>query len=64
MPKLDIHRIGYKKSNTCTIVIAGASLELENCDILQKDETDYGYQKAVVKLSPEKAFEMKRLRKR
>ena len=59
MSKLEFHRIEYKKFNTCTIVIAGgASLILGNCDILQEDKTDYGYQKAVLKLPSEKAIKM------
>ena len=32
----------------------GVALKLENCEILQKEKNDYGYQKAIVKLSPEK----------
>ena len=50
MSKIEFHRIEYKKLDTCTIVIAGASFKLENCDILQKEKNDYGYQKAVLKL--------------
>ena len=42
MPKLNFHRIEYKKYGTSTIVIEGASLKLENCKILQKEETKYG----------------------
>ena len=41
------------------IFIMGVSLKLEDCEILQKEETKYGYQKAVVKLSPEKVIVMK-----
>ena len=37
----------------------GVSLKLENCEIPQKEETKYGYQKAVVKLTPEKVIVMK-----
>ena len=37
----------------------GASLKLEDCEILQIDETKYGYRKAMVKLSPEKVIVMK-----
>ena len=57
MSKLNFHRIEYEKYGTSTIVIGGASLKLENCEILQ-EEAKYGYQKAVVKLSPEKVIKM------
>ena len=53
MPKLEFHHIKYKKYSTATIVIGRASLKLDDCEILEKEETKYGYQKAVVKLSPE-----------
>ena len=56
MSKLDFHRIEYKKHDTSTIVVVGASLKLGDCRILQKEETKYGYQKVVVKLSPEKVI--------
>ena len=61
MSKLEFHRIEYKKYGTSTIVIGGASLKQENCEILQIEETKYGYQKAVVKLSPEKVIKMKKI---
>ena len=54
MPRLTFDRILYHKFNTSTITITGESLKLEDCEILQIDETKYGYHKAVVKLSPEK----------
>ena len=44
MSKLELHRIEYEN------IIEDASLKL-NCEILQKEETKYGYQKAGVKLS-------------
>ena len=59
MSKLEFHRIEYEKYNTSTIAIEDASLKLGNCEILQKEETKYGYQKAVVKLSHEKIIKMK-----
>ena len=61
MSKLDFHRIEYKKYNTCTIVVTGASLKLENCKVLQKDDSNHGYQKAVLKLSSEKVIKMKKI---
>ena len=63
MSKLEFHRIEYKKFDTCTIFIAGASLKLENCDIFQKEKTDYGNQKAVFKLSSEKVIKMIKIEK-
>ena len=56
---LEFHRIEYK--NTSTIVVEGASLKLGDCRILQKEETKYGYQKAIVKLSPEKIIKMTKI---
>ena len=38
MSKFEFHRIEYKKFDTCTIVIAGASFKLENSDIFQKEK--------------------------
>ena len=58
---LEFHRIEYKKYSSATIVIGRASLKLDDCEILKKEETKYGYQKAAVKLSPEKAIEMKKI---
>ena len=60
MSKLEFHCIEYKKYGTSTITV-GVSLKLENCVILQKEKTDYGYQKAVLKLSPEKVIKMKKI---
>ena len=37
----------------------GVFLKRKDCEILQKEETKYGYQKAVVKLFPEKVIVMK-----
>ena len=59
MPKLMFHRIFYQKYNTSKITIMGALLKLEDYEILQKEETKYCYQKAVVKLYPEKVIVMK-----
>ena len=39
----------------------GASLKLEKCEILQKEETKYGYQKADLKLFPEKVIKMTKI---
>ena len=46
MPKLEFHRIEYKKYDTSTIVVAGASLNWKTVRYFRKN----GYQKAVVKL--------------
>ena len=61
MPKFEFHCIEYEKYSTATIVIGHASLKLKDCKILRKEKTKYSYQKAVVKLSPEKAIEMKKI---
>ena len=59
MPNLTFNRIFSKKYNTSTITIVGASSKLEDCETLNIDEIEYGYRKAVVKLSPEKVIKMK-----
>ena len=59
MPKLTFHRIPHNKYNISTISITGASLKLKDCEILEKEETKCGYQKAVLKLSPEKVIAVK-----
>ena len=59
MSKIYFHRKFYEKYKTSKIFIMGVSLKLEDCEILQKEETKYRYQKAVVKLSPEKVIVMK-----
>ena len=38
-------------------------MKLERCEILERKETDYGYQKAVLKLSKEKVINMKKIEK-
>ena len=63
MSKLEFHRIVYEKYGTSIIIVKGASLKLEKCEILQREETKYGYQKAVLKLSPEKVIKMKKIEK-
>ena len=54
----------YHKFNTSTITITGASFKLEDCEIIQTDKTKYGYQKAVMKLSPEKVIIMKEFKEK
>ena len=63
MSKLEFHRIVYEKHDTSIFIVEGASLKLERCEILQKEETEYDYQKAVLKLSPEKVIEMTKIEK-
>ena len=63
MSKLEFHRIVYEKYGTSIIIVEGASLKLEKCEILQKEETEYDYQKAVLKLSPEKVIKMTKIEK-
>ena len=61
MQKLGFHRKFYEKFHTSTIFIWPAILELENCEIIQKEKTKYDYHKAIVKLSPEKVIKMKEI---
>ena len=63
MSKLEFHHIVYEKYDTSIIIVEGASLKLEKCEILQKEETKYDYQKAVLKLSPEKVIKMTKIEK-
>ena len=49
MSKLSFNRLFDEKHNSSTITILGASLKLENCEILETDNTKFDYQKAVVK---------------
>ena len=53
--------MNIKKYDTSIFVVVGASLKLGDCRILQKEETKYGYQKAVVKVSPEKVIKMTKI---
>ena len=50
MFKLEFYRMVYEKYGTSTIIVEGASLKLQKCEILQKEETEYDYQKAVLKV--------------
>ena len=61
MQKIGFHRKFYEKFHTSTIYIWPAILDLENCGIIQKENTRYDYHKAIVKLSPEKVIEMKKI---
>ena len=63
MPKVGFYCKFYEKFHTSTIVIWSAFLKLENCKIIQKEKTKYGYQKAIVKLPPEKVIKMKEIEK-
>ena len=61
MSKIEFHRLEYKKYDTSTIVVVGASLKLGDCRIPQKEETKYDYQKAVVKFSTERVIKMTKI---
>ena len=51
MSKLEFHSVYYKRYNTSRINIRnGISVLKENYEVLKIDETEYGYQKAVVQL--------------
>ena len=63
MSKLEFHRIVYEKYDTSIIIVEGSSLKLEKCEILQKEETKYGYHKAVLKLSPENVIKITTIEK-
>ena len=58
MPKLTFNCLFYEKYNTSSNTILGASLKLEDCEILEINNTKYAYRKALVKLSPEKVIIM------
>ena len=51
MSKLDFFYFPHEKYNTLNINIWDASLKLENCEIIKKKKTEYGYQKVELKLS-------------
>ena len=59
MSKLEFNPIVIKNI-ILVLLLWDASIKLENCEILQREETNYVYQKAVVKLSPEKLINMKK----
>ena len=59
MPKLIFYHKFNVKFKTSTINVMGAFLKVEGCEILQIDETKYGYQTAFVELTPEKLIAMR-----
>lgn len=56
---IEIRRHDYSKYNTVSIIIKNAMFSLKNCEILEIEDTKYGYQKAVVKLPKKKVDKMK-----
>ena len=42
MSKLTFNRVIYEKNNITSITILGASLKLEDCEILEINNTTYG----------------------
>ena len=59
MPKLEFHRVYYKRYNTSRINIRNGILVLkENYEVLKIDETEYGYQKAVVQLDQPDLYDL------
>ena len=63
MSKLTFNRVFYEKYITSSINILRASLKPDDCEILQINNTEYGYRRAVVNLFSENVIIMKRLRK-
>ena len=65
MSKLEFYRIVYEKYDNSIIIVEGASLKLDKCEVhvLQKEKTKYGYQKAVLKLCPEKVIKLTKIEK-
>ncbi len=51
----------HTKYNTVSIIIKNAMFSLKGCEILEIEDTKYGYQKAVVKLPEQKVDKMKEI---
>ena len=60
---LKFESINYEKYGTSSIIVEDASLKLERCEILERKETDYGNQKAVLKLPQEKVIKIRKIEK-
>ena len=59
MPKLEFRLVYYKRYNTSRINIRNGNLILkENYEVLKIDETEYGYQKAVVQLNQPDLYDL------
>ena len=60
---MEFRREDYSKYNTTSIIINNTVFRLKDCDILKIEDTKYGYQKAIVKLSREMIDKMKQIEK-
>ena len=58
---MEFNRVNYSKYSTASIIIKNAEFSLRGCEILDIEETKYGHQKAVVKLSEKKVEKMKEI---
>ena len=59
MSGIEITREEHTKYGTASIRIKNAEYRLKDCEILEVEDTKYGYQKAVVKLTEKKVIKMK-----
>ena len=59
MSRLEFHRVYYKRYHTSRINVRNGILVLkENYEVLKIDETEYGYQKAVVQLDQPDLYDL------
>ena len=58
---LEFRRDEHVKHNTTSIFVKNMMFSLKGCEILEIEETKYGYQKAVIKLPEEKIDKMKEI---
>ena len=47
---LEFRRDEHVKHNTTSIIVKNMMFSIKGCEILEIEETKYGYQKAVIKL--------------
>ena len=55
---MEFTHVEHTKYNTTSIYIKNAGIELDDCKILNVEDTEYNYQKVQVKLSEEKIDKM------
>ena len=51
MKMIEFNRVDHPKYSTASIYIKNVEFSLKGCEILNIDDTKYGYQKTVVELS-------------
>ena len=61
--KIKFTNKNHEKYDTSSIYIRNVSLSLKDCEIVEITETEYGYEKAIVKLSDEKIEKMEEIEK-